>query len=345
MEAVKVYEAHDMTLVGRPADILAEAKEAADRLMEVVQKAGLAINFGGKKDHIEFEAWQTVGKFYGMTVKCVDTRFVTYGTAQGFESTSVVIDRYGNEISRAEAMCLNDEDKWKSKSKYSYLYVLKDGTKQEGEPEDKKQIEWVPNPKKPGKNMPNKERVKVGDEAVPLFQLKSMAQTRSNAKALRNVLAWVVVLAGFSPTPAEEVITEEETLEQETEKKQSKTSTVKPGNGTTETKTDPGKTLTAAETLRKELSEYCGKDETKMADILKGITFFEGEDKKQVFMTLDGIDKAKSGWLGKTISALRKYVTEHPIEAVCNPDECGQSTMRGEAIFCEKDQKNCRQVP
>lgn len=39
----------------------------------------------------------------------------------------------------------------------------------------------------------------------PLFQLKSMAQTRASAKALRNVFAWVVVLAGYKPTPAEEM--------------------------------------------------------------------------------------------------------------------------------------------
>ena len=39
----------------------------------------------------------------------------------------------------------------------------------------------------------------------PLFQLRSMAQTRAQAKALRNVLAWVVVMAGYAPTPAEEM--------------------------------------------------------------------------------------------------------------------------------------------
>ncbi len=39
----------------------------------------------------------------------------------------------------------------------------------------------------------------------PLFQLASMSQTRANAKVLRNVLAWVVVLAGYRPTPAEEM--------------------------------------------------------------------------------------------------------------------------------------------
>ncbi len=39
----------------------------------------------------------------------------------------------------------------------------------------------------------------------PWFQLASMAQTRAGSKALRNRLAWFVVLAGFKSTPAEEV--------------------------------------------------------------------------------------------------------------------------------------------
>jgi len=43
----------------------------------------------------------------------------------------------------------------------------------------------------------------------PEFQLKSMVQTRAAAKGLRNVLAWVAVLAGYKPTPAEEITGEE----------------------------------------------------------------------------------------------------------------------------------------
>ena len=39
----------------------------------------------------------------------------------------------------------------------------------------------------------------------PWYQLASMAQTRAGAKALRNRFAWVVVLAGFKTTPAEEM--------------------------------------------------------------------------------------------------------------------------------------------
>ena len=42
----------------------------------------------------------------------------------------------------------------------------------------------------------------------PEFQLASMAQTRAAGKVLRLLLGWVVTLAGYEPTPAEEMIDE-----------------------------------------------------------------------------------------------------------------------------------------
>jgi hypothetical protein len=39
----------------------------------------------------------------------------------------------------------------------------------------------------------------------PLFQLKSMAQTRALSKAFRSSLSFVVSIAGYSATPAEEM--------------------------------------------------------------------------------------------------------------------------------------------
>jgi len=47
----------------------------------------------------------------------------------------------------------------------------------------------------------------------PLFQLRSMAQTRACSKAFRNCLAWVVVMAGYRPTPAEEMTSAEQPRE------------------------------------------------------------------------------------------------------------------------------------
>lgn len=40
---------------------------------------------------------------------------------------------------------------------------------------------------------------------APIYQVASMAQTRACAKVLRTVLSWVAVLAGYKPTPAEEM--------------------------------------------------------------------------------------------------------------------------------------------
>lgn len=142
-------------VVARPPDVvLAEATEAAKALKAVIDGKPKKVVFNGNV-YLEFEDWQTVGKFYGATVKVTDTKYVEYGEVKGFEAKAVVVNvATGMEISGAEAMCLNDEPNWKKK---------------------------------------------------PLFQLKSMAQTRASAKALRNVFAWVVVLAGYKPTPAEEM--------------------------------------------------------------------------------------------------------------------------------------------
>jgi hypothetical protein len=112
-----------------------------------------------------------------VTAVAKSTRYVEFGEGEsmvrGWEATADALLVGNNQvISSAEAMCLDDEPKWSTRPVYEY----RDG-----------------------------ERTKVGEENVPLFQLRSMAQTRACAKALRNVLAWIVVLAGYAPTPAEEM--------------------------------------------------------------------------------------------------------------------------------------------
>jgi len=136
-----------------PAETLAAAHRAAAALQDVIRKKAKPVLFKGEQ-YLEFEDWQTVGRFYAVTAKAVSVEPVTLGDASGFKAVATAITAEGREISRAEALCLNDEANWKGK---------------------------------------------------PIFQLASMAQTRACAKALRNVLAWVVVLAGYRGTPAEEL--------------------------------------------------------------------------------------------------------------------------------------------
>jgi hypothetical protein len=46
----------------------------------------------------------------------------------------------------------------------------------------------------------------AGKEDHAVAQLSGMASTRASARALKQNLSWVVVLAGYSPTPAEEMM-------------------------------------------------------------------------------------------------------------------------------------------
>lgn len=179
-----------------PAQILTEARAAASALVEVIKLKKNPVMFN-KEQYLEFEDWQTCARFYGCTVKVEETRFVEFSGVQGFEATAVVLDRQQNEISRAESMCLNDEENWGMRTKYEWRDVL-DGNGNKI---------WEDYKKKDGSagKRPKGERVEAGSTPTPLFQLRSMAQTRACAKALRQVFAWVVVLAGYKPTVAEEM--------------------------------------------------------------------------------------------------------------------------------------------
>lgn len=200
-EAAELVEVHGgMAMVRAPAAVLAEAHKAAIALKEVIKGKENPVKFNGEQ-YIESDDWQLLGKFYGLTAKVVSTSPVEFGGARGFEARAVVVDmRNGIEVSAAEAMCLNDEEKWSARTKYKWVDELdKDGKKI-----------WVA-PDGPGKKGHYKaNRVADGTVAVPMFQLRSMAQTRACAKALRNVLAWVVVLAGYKPTVVEELTGDEE---------------------------------------------------------------------------------------------------------------------------------------
>lgn len=136
-----------------PKQITAFGLKASKQLMDIVTQTNWTVNIQGNK-YLRFEGWQTVGKFFGYTVKTEDTKYVEFGEAKGFEAKAVVLDSTGIVIGGAEAICMNDEKNWKDK---------------------------------------------------PLYALKSMAQTRASAKAFRQILSWVVVLAGYSPTPMEEM--------------------------------------------------------------------------------------------------------------------------------------------
>jgi len=163
-------------IITAPEIVLENARSAAKALSDVISKKKKPVIMNGEQ-YLEYEDWQTCAQFYGYTVKTGEAEMVEIDGVKGAKAHADVIDfRSGLIVGGAEAYCMRDEEHWNTRPKYEW----------QGEGN-------------------NRRRVKVGEEVVPWFQLASMAQTRAGAKALRNRLAWVVVLAGYKATPAEEM--------------------------------------------------------------------------------------------------------------------------------------------
>lgn len=135
-----------------PIEEVKRGQECAQALQSVVAQKKKKVMIKGEQ-YLEFEDWQTLGRFFRYTCKTGDAIPCEINGVKGAKAKSYILCN-GEEIGGAVAYCLKDEDNWKDK---------------------------------------------------PWFQLASMAQTRAGAKAFRNVLAWVAVLAGYKGTPAEEM--------------------------------------------------------------------------------------------------------------------------------------------
>lgn len=160
----------DLQLWRKPEEVLVEAQQAAAALQQRIAGKKKPVVFNGEQ-YVEADDWQMVAHFFGYSAKVTSTDYVEFGDVVGFKAEAdLVHEASGRVVSHAVAFCLDDEDNWGERNKY------RDG------------------------------RI-VGTVSTPSFQLASMAQTRACAKACRNKLAWVVSLAGYRPTPAEEMRT------------------------------------------------------------------------------------------------------------------------------------------
>ena len=142
-----------LVLAGDPQKQMEYAVKSSQILVQILAHKPKKVMINGEQ-YLEFEDWQTLGRFYGATVGIEWTKPIEReGKVWGYEAKAIVYIK-GEIVSSAEAMTTRDERNWANR-----------------------------------------------DE----FTLRSMAQTRASAKALRNVLAWVAVLGGFRPTPVEDM--------------------------------------------------------------------------------------------------------------------------------------------
>lgn len=92
-------------------EILKTSSENAKELMALVTTNKWAVDIKGKR-YLQVEAWQTLGKFYGLTARTSDegVKYIEYGTAKGFEAKAEIVNELtGAVIGGATGICMDDE--------------------------------------------------------------------------------------------------------------------------------------------------------------------------------------------------------------------------------------------
>jgi len=119
MEAIAKYESLQVPALS-PQEQVNKASEMAQVLQGVVNQAGLSKKFGGQKEHLFFEAWQTIGQFFQCTPVTEWTKAIKDGESiVGYEARVNVVNGDGRIIATAESMCMRDEPNWKNKPLYA----------------------------------------------------------------------------------------------------------------------------------------------------------------------------------------------------------------------------------
>jgi len=103
-----------------PQEQVNKASEMAKVLQGIVNQADLARSFGGKKKHLEYEAWQTIGQFFNCSPVTEWTRPIKDNDQIiGWEARVNIVNNEGRVIASAENMCMRDEPNWKTKPNYA----------------------------------------------------------------------------------------------------------------------------------------------------------------------------------------------------------------------------------
>lgn len=187
-QQVVVHHHHDMAVElfpgATPAEVIQQATAVADALKPILQAQGMTTRIG-PKDHVQIEGWQTLGALLKVTPVCVSTRRIepkAMYTVKGKKRKWGKVDGRRQVVEEFDYSYEVEGYSWESTVEARTLDGRTIGS---------------------ADAMCSREEDKWKDDDD--FALRSMAQTRAGSKALASVLRFVVTLAGYSGTPAEEM--------------------------------------------------------------------------------------------------------------------------------------------
>lgn len=114
---IQISEEKHLVLEGDPEKQIDYAQKASKALITVLKNKKDKVVIRGKQ-YLVFEDWQTLARFYGVTVGIEWTKPITEnGIITGYEARAVAYHR-GEIISAAEAMCMKNEDNWRGRPEF-----------------------------------------------------------------------------------------------------------------------------------------------------------------------------------------------------------------------------------
>lgn len=93
-----------------PRQKIIAAKEMATALVEIVRERGLTKNFGGSKDHVEWEGWSILLTFLGVRADPKEIRRHANGTWEAVVELTRISDSH--VVGTGSAICSVEERNW-----------------------------------------------------------------------------------------------------------------------------------------------------------------------------------------------------------------------------------------
>jgi hypothetical protein len=177
-----------------PEEIIAKAGRIATALKGLIDDRGLAVDVGGRKPHVEVGAWQALGTMVG-----------AFGGqplhAETIWSRVALDPKTGEPIHRQYSV---KETRYRKKSEGGGVAKILEY--------DVEGFDWEAcvDIRTPGGVVVGRaEAMCSRTEAQWAIKhdpaVRSMAETRAESRAFRRAVGWIVNIAGYNPTPAEEM--------------------------------------------------------------------------------------------------------------------------------------------
>jgi hypothetical protein len=196
VERVDAASAGTIIRAEQPEEILAKATKIANALADLVKSQDLARNLGGKKPHVEVGAWQALGSLlgaFGGQPLHAETAWSRPVLVDGQPKLTIYevretrkkwgkVDGRRQIVEETESEYEVDGHDWEARVEIRTASGVVVGAAEAMC--SRSEMNWMSKP----------------DPAV-----KSMAETRAESRAYRRAVGWIMVIAGYNPTPAEEM--------------------------------------------------------------------------------------------------------------------------------------------